>query len=69
MFEAQNIIRTTLEKRLEGLSSQPKAYISDVENTHPEHDNVRRLLDIANSKCEVQTRLIMDIVRRHVGTR
>lgn len=31
--------------------------------------NVMHLLEIAKSKCDVQTRQIMTIVRTHLGTR
>ncbi|RXK40132.1 hypothetical protein M231_02589 [Tremella mesenterica] len=68
LFEAQNVIRTSLEKRLEGIVSQTGAYISDPDSTNGEVTNLRHLLDISKSKCEVQTRQTMDIIKRHVGT-
>jgi hypothetical protein len=31
--------------------------------------HLQHLLEISRSKCEVQTRQIMEIVKRHVGSR
>lgn len=77
LFEAQNVIRSNLEDRLAKLNSaQSTAYISDPLNPSEQKDNletqiltISRLLAIARSKCDVQTRQIMSIVRQHVGTR
>ena len=76
LFEAQNIIRSNLEDRLAKLTNtQVTASLSD-SNAMPQQDgldseilNVMHLLEIAKSKCDVQTRQIMTIVRTHLGTR
>ncbi|WWC89458.1 uncharacterized protein L201_004382 [Kwoniella dendrophila CBS 6074] len=75
LFEAQNVIRTNLENRITKLAqAETTAFITESNPSTPEamHNdlvNAQHLLDIAKSKCEVQTRQIMEIVRRHVGTR
>lgn len=74
LFEAQNVILKSLEERLGKLTnnngSNASAYILDhgIDAT-AEVMNIGRLIEIARSKCEVQTRLIFDIVKRHVGSR
>lgn len=76
LFEAQNVIRTNLEDRLARLTNtQVTASIADP-NAMPQHDaldsqilNVMHLLEIAKSKCDIQTRQIMIIIRTHLGTR
>ncbi|WRT66252.1 uncharacterized protein IL334_003205 [Kwoniella shivajii] len=75
LFEAQNVIRKNLEDRIEKLSkAQTTAFITESNPSTPEamHNDLlhaQHLLDISKDKCEVQTRQIMEIVRRHVGTR
>ncbi|WVQ67810.1 uncharacterized protein L199_006015 [Kwoniella botswanensis] len=75
LFEAQNVIRTNLEDRISKLAqAQTTAFITESNPSTPEamHNdllNAQHLLDISKSKCDVQTRQIMEIVRRHVGTR
>ncbi|WVW83759.1 hypothetical protein I302_105780 [Kwoniella bestiolae CBS 10118] len=75
LFEAQNVIRNNLEDRISKLAqAQTTAFITESNPSTPEamHNdlvNAQHLLDISKSKCEVQTRQIMEIVRRHVGTR
>lgn len=73
LFEAQNVIRKSLEERLSKLTTvdtQLSAYIVDPQ-TDPSTEavNIQHLLDIARDKCEVKTRQIIEIVRSHVGTR
>ena len=75
LFEAQNVIRKSLEDRLAKLTtaagSGSAAYIVDSDSVDPSAEamNIGRLLEIAKSKCEVKTRQILEIVRLHVGTR
>lgn len=73
LFEAQNVIRKSLEDRLAKLTSfggASGAYIVDPQiSLSNEAVNLQHLLDIARSKCEVKTRQILEIVRMHVGTR
>jgi hypothetical protein len=76
LFEAQNVIRSNLDERLAKLTNtQITASISDPD-AMPQQEaldsqilNVMHLLEIAKSKCDVQTRQIMQIVRTHLGTR
>jgi hypothetical protein len=67
------VIRKSLEERLTKLTTAggtPSAYIVDQQlSPSAEVVNLRHLLDIARSKCEVKTRQIIEIVREHVGTR
>jgi len=75
LFEAQNVIRKSLEQRLAKLTtvagSGEVAFIVDSNSVDPSAEamNISRLLEIAQSKCEVKTRQILEIVRLHVGTR
>ncbi|KAK8864304.1 hypothetical protein IAR55_001551 [Kwoniella newhampshirensis] len=75
LFEAQNVIRSNLEDRISRLSAaQTSAHITDSTSSSPGsmHGDlltVQHLLEIAKGKCEVQTRQIMAIVRRQVGSR
>ncbi|WWD17398.1 hypothetical protein CI109_101839 [Kwoniella shandongensis] len=75
LFEAQNVIRTNLEDRLSKLSvATTSAHITDStasspESVHGDLVTVQHLLDIAKSKCDVMTKQILEIVKRHVGTR
>jgi hypothetical protein len=70
LFEAQNIIRKNLEERLS--SATGSALITDHTSPDAPHSQIvhlQHLLEISRSKCEVQTRQIMEIVKRHVGSR
>ncbi|ORY32498.1 hypothetical protein BCR39DRAFT_522503 [Naematelia encephala] len=70
LFEAQNIIRTNLEGRLaRAIESQTSAFINNDTTTPDDIVGLQHLLDIAQSKCEVKTRQIVELVKRHVGTR
>lgn len=75
LFEAQNIIRQNLDDRLSKLrASASGAFISPDGSRSPDlvqQDivGVQHLLEIARSKCEAQTRQILEIVRQHVGSR
>lgn len=76
MFEAHNVIRESLEHRCAHLVPRPEgAFLTELslsaEETDPRiqiHRQIQHLHDIARSKCEQLTRLIVDIVKMHINT-
>ncbi|KAL7421552.1 hypothetical protein Q5752_003321 [Cryptotrichosporon argae] len=70
-FEAQNVVRTTLEERLAKLEQDTGAFVSDPNSPDArlgERTTLAHLVDIARAKCDAQTRMVVDIVRARVGT-
>ena len=72
LFEAQSVISRVLNERLE-LALQRLAGLQITDGALPDEDaevvQLRHLVDIAKSKCEVKTKQILGMVRRHVGSR
>jgi len=73
LFEAQNVILKSLEQRLADLTGEGSAARAHILDSGVDPSaaaiNISRLIEISRSKCEVKTRQIFDIVRRHVGSR
>nr|ODN88362.1 hypothetical protein L203_02975 [Cryptococcus depauperatus CBS 7841] len=80
LFEAQNVIRNNLEARFNRLSNNPTRIARITEsNSSPSTGSpqimqddlftVCRLLEISKSKVEVKTKQIVELVKKHVGTR
>ena len=72
LFEAQSVIRQKLVERFEiALQRHAGSQVEDANSSDEDAEVVklRHLVDIAKSKCEVKTRQILAIVRRHVGSR
>jgi len=73
LFEAQNVILKSLEQRLVNLTGKEGAVTAHIVDQGVDLSiealNIKHLIEIARRKCEVQTRQIVDIVTRHVGSR